>query len=310
MAARAMFFVGAALALAACGESDPLARARADCADGESNLEAQIASCTALIESGELGDPERSIALANRGSARGEGGDVTAALRDFEAALAADGDNMHAIMGRASVLIESGQTDAAEPLVRRLVASGEYVSGAHFSLGQIAARRGETAAAIAAFDAAIEAEPRFARALEARARIKQQQGDHAGALADYDAALEVNPQLAPALAGRCWTRVLRQDGDLALARADADAAAQADPRGANGQLCRGLLQLRAEEWEGARLTYEAVLEVTPGDPNALFGRGIARRRAGDNAGSEDMNQARDFDRHIAQTFDQLGVRSY
>lgn len=310
MGVRKLVLLGFALAMAACGEVDPLAAARAACANAESETEAQISACTTLIESGELGQSERAIALANRGSARVVAGDITQALRDFEAALAADDQNMHAIMGRASILIDSGQVDAAQPLVERLVASGAYRDNAHFLAGRIAAQRGDIAAALGAYDAAIAANPRFAPALANRAGLKQTQQDYPGALADYDAAIAINPRLSPALAGRCWTRVLQEDGDIPRARADGDAAVSYDPRNVNGQLCRGLLQLRASDWAGAQESYEAALEVEPGNPAALFGRGVARRRAGDGAGREDMNQARDFDRHIAQRFDDLGVRSY
>jgi hypothetical protein len=37
---------------------------------------------------------------------------------------------------------------------------------------------------------------------------------------------------------------------------------------------------------------------------------VARRRGGDGAGLTDMNQARDFDHHIGERFDQLGVATY
>jgi tetratricopeptide (TPR) repeat protein len=123
-------------------------------------------------------------------------------------------------------------------------------------------------------------------------------------------ALRIPPPRTPPLAGRCWTRVLMEDGDLAGARRDADQAATADPRNVRAQLCRGLLQLRAGEWAEARESYEAALAVEPGNPNALFGRGVARRRGGDNEGREDMNQARDFDRHVARAFEDLGVQTF
>jgi|CXWL01.1.fsa_nt_gi tetratricopeptide (TPR) repeat protein len=307
---RTAWLAVAVLALAACGKTDPLTQAHTACANGEGDAQSRIAACSTLIDSGDLDDASRAAALVNRGTAIREGGDVTAALRDFDAALNADADNMQATMARAEILIDSGQLDAAETLVERLVASGAFPDNAHFLVGLIAAQRSDFTAAVVAYDAAIEANPRFDRALANRARIKQVQGDLAGALADYDAAIGVNPQLSTALAGRCWSRVLMEDGDVMLARADADAAVAADPREASGQLCRGLLQLRASEWEGALGSYEAVLAIEPGRPEALFGRGVARRRSGDEQGREDMNLARDFDRHIGETFDELGVRTF
>ncbi|MGE0740933.1 MAG: tetratricopeptide repeat protein [Hyphomonadaceae bacterium] len=300
-----------ALALAACERTppDPLAEARATCADIGAEAEARISACTSLIESGELGDPERSAALSGRGDAAYEAGDVTMALRDYTAALGIDASAPAALKGRAAILIESGQLDAAEPLVQRLIEADAFPGEAHYYAGVIAQQRGNVGAATEAYDASIAAD-QFAPAYAARASIKQAQQDYAGALDDYNAALRINGQLTPALAGRCWTRVLMEEGDLNGARADADAAAQADPRNVEAQLCRGLLQLRAGEWADARASYEAALESEPGNPSALFGRGVARRRSGDSDGREDMNQARDFDRHVARRFDDLGVDTF
>ena len=56
--------------------------------------------------------------------------------------------------------------------------------------------------------------------------------------------------------------------------------------------------------------FDAALAVEPGNPTALFGRGVARRRSGESAGREDMNQARDFDGHIGEAFDEWGVETF
>lgn len=305
----------ALLALAACEQQlqqsgDPLAQARRTCASERAEAEARMEACSTLIESGGLDDADRAAALANRGAATYEAGDVTRALRDFGAALNADENAMLAVKGRATILVESGQLDAAEPLVRRLVESGEFGAEAHHLAGVIAQQRGNIAGATQEFDASIAADRRYAPAYAGRGAIKQRQRDYAGAMADYYEAIDIDPQLAPARSGRCWTAVLMEDSNMRRARQDADVAAEADPRHVPGQLCRGLLQLRAGEWAGARASYEAALAVEPGNPSALFGRGVARRRSGDNEGADDMNQARDFDEHVTAEFEELGVRTY
>jgi tetratricopeptide (TPR) repeat protein len=306
-----LLIVSAALALAACDrQRDPAAAARATCLDESAEAEARMEACSTLIDAGELEGAERAAAFANRGAATYEAGDVTAALRDYNAALQADEGAMLAVLGKATILVESGQLDAAEPLVRRLRESGEHEANAHYLAGVIARQRGDTGAAADAFTASIDADRRFAPAYAQRGELKQSQRDYGGAIEDYDRALALNGQLASALAGRCWARVLMEDGDTGAARRDGDAAAGADPRYVPGQLCRGLLQLRAGEWANARVSYEAALEVEPGNPTALFGRGVARRRSGDNEGREDMNQARDFAPNIGRTFADLGVESY
>lgn len=309
---RRLWLPGAfvALALAACEDPDPLAGVRAACADAGSESEARAEACGNLLESGALSDAERSLALSSRGGALYEAGDVEGANADFRAALELDEANTAALIGRATILKESGQLDAAEPMIRRLIERGAELGRAHALAGDIALIRGDMGGAVAAYDQALAADRRNALALAGRARAKQAIADFAGALADYSAALQLNPQLAPAYAGRCWVRVSQEDGDTAAARRDADEAVSIDARNVQAQLCRGLLQLRAEEWSAARDSYDAALLVEPGNPQALFGRGVARRRGGDRAGSEDLNLARDFDRHINEQFDMWGVKTY
>ncbi len=312
MSARAWLGVAAVLVLAACEQTqpDPLAEVRQSCLGDGVEAEARLEACTVLIDSGTLNGAERGDALAHRGAASEEAGDVTAALRDYRAALQDAPDAMLAVRGQAAILIESGQLDAAEPLVQRLVESGQFAATAHFLSGEISRKRGDIASATAAYDRSIAADSGYFESFAARGSLKQDQADYAGAIEDYDRALRLNPQLTPALAGRCWSRVLMEDGDITAARRDADAAATGNPRNVPAQLCRGLLQLRAGEWAGARTSYEAALDVEPGNPDALFGRGVARRRGGDDAGREDMNRARDFSANIGRHFEELGVRTY
>lgn len=301
--------LGIVLGLAACQPRDPLAQDRAACADEDRAAEERIEACTRLVESDALGDVARAEAQAMRGAAHYDDDAVTPALRDFEAALRLDENNARALEGRAEILLASGQLDAAEPLVDRLIAAGAPSGNVLRIKGDIALQRSEYSDAIEHYDDAINADSRLALAYAHRARAKERLQDAVGARADYATAIQVDGTLAEARAGRCWLN-LREDRDLTQARNDAEAAVAADPRLVDGQLCRGVLQLRGEEWAEARASFEAALEVQPGSPVALFGRGVARRRSGDGEGREDMNQARDFDEHIGGTFDDWGVDTY
>jgi tetratricopeptide (TPR) repeat protein len=301
--------VGIVAALAACEPTDPLAQDRAVCANAARAAEERVAACTRLIESGELDERAQAETQALRGDAHRNGDAVTPALRDYEAALRLDEGNARALEGRAGILLVSGQLDAAEPLVDRLIAAGNASAGALRIKGDIALQRGAYTDAIEHFDDAISADGRLAIAYAHRARAKERLEDSAGALADYDSAIRMDGTLADARAGRCWLN-LREGRDLSQARNDAEAAVAAEPRLVDAQICRGVLQLRGGEWENARRAFDAALAVEPGNPAALFGRGVARRRGGDRDGREDMNQARDFDGHIGEAFDDWGVETF
>jgi len=300
---------GIVLALAACQPPDPLAQDRAACADEDRLYEARVAACTRLIESGELDDAARAEVQALRADAHYTHDAVTPALRDFEAALRLDENNARALEGRAEILLASGQLDAAEPLVDRLIDGGNASANALRIKGDIALQRAAYTDAIEHYDDALAADRGLALAYAHRGRAKERLGDSVGARADYGSAIQIDGALAEARAGRCWLN-LREQRDLEQARNDAEAAAAAEPQNVDAQLCRGVLQLRGGEWANARRSFEAALEVEPGNPTALFGRGVARRRSGEEQGRADMNQARDFDRHVAEAFREWGVETY
>lgn len=289
------------LALAACERADEtppdlLAECRT-----LADRAARIDACTRVIDDAARDGAARAAALNSRAAARLDGGEVTAALRDYETALRLDENDAEALVGRAGILVQSGQLDAAEPLLER-AREGERAARANALLGQIALSRGQFEQAVGAFDATLRLDPGMAAAMAGRARAKQHSGD-------LDAAVRLDGALADARAGRCWLD-LRAGRNLDRARTDAEAAVAASPHNVEAQLCRGVLQLRGGEWANARASFERVLEVEPGNPAALFGRGVARRRSGEDAGREDMNLARDFDRHIGETYRDLGVQSH
>jgi tetratricopeptide (TPR) repeat protein len=302
-----LMWAGLSLALLACGPADQPVDDAAACLNAQ-NAAARIAACTTAAENDALPAELRSQVLSVRASAYDESGDVTAALRDYGAAIELDGENPGALLGRARILIASGQLDAAQPLVRR-AHNLNSSSQTNEMLGQIALRRSQFAEAITYFDAALAIEPRAANVMAQRGRARQRSGDLEGAAQDYDRAIYLDGNLADARAGRCWLD-LNEDRELERARGDADAAVAADPRNIEGQLCRGVLQLRQGQWAEARASFDAVLAIESGNPIALFGRGVARRRSGDGEGTEDMNLARDFDRHISEQFDDMGVETF
>jgi tetratricopeptide (TPR) repeat protein len=118
------------------------------------------------------------------------------------------------------------------------------------------------AAATAALDRALAADPAFELAYVGRARCHQHDGDVAAALADYDRALGLNPQLADALYERARLRFHRHLGrqvglgvqdavEMANIRGDLTRLAQLGTRGEREHAVAAMLHLLAGELESA-----------------------------------------------------------
>ncbi|MDX2274783.1 MAG: tetratricopeptide repeat protein [Hyphomonadaceae bacterium] len=263
--------------------------------------------CDEVLAQPALESAQRAAALSVRGELKRRAGDPTGALADFNAALALDEALSEAKLGRAAVLLDSGQLDAAEPLINGVIEQGDAPARANYLLGLLRARQGNPDAARTAFDASVAADNRNAEVFAARGTLRQAHGDEAGAMQDFDAALRLDGPNREALGGRCWSRV-RQSGDLATALRDAEAALEVSVRDKTAQLCRGLIQLRREDWTEARAAYDAVLLNEPTNAAALYGRGLARRELGErDEAADDIRSAFRLDSGIDREFERLGV---
>ena len=192
---RTLVASGTLLVLAACAPagSDPEAAARCLAAG---DPEERVAACTMAAEDETNSTSVRSIAFMQRGQVRQQQGDVEGALADYAEALALNPDNPTALLRRARLLLDVGQADAAEPLLRRAI--DVHGSGmANEMMGRIALQRGQYEAAADYFTASLEQSPRATVSLAGRARARQCLGDADGARADYEAAARLDDQLRP-----------------------------------------------------------------------------------------------------------------
>ena len=117
--------------------------------------------------------------------------------------------------------------------------SGPNLPYAYFNRGNIKARLGQTASAIADYDAAIDLHSSDADFYIRRGDAKQKSGDSEGAMADYDMAIGLNPSNVPIYLKQGATKIFsgRKDEalqyfekarDLAREQDNADLIAQAE----------------------------------------------------------------------------------
>lgn len=177
---------------------------------------------------------EKAIALSppftevfyNRADTLLARGDTEVALADLDYVLELDPSFVDALVNRAGVLADLGETAKA----RRDVDAGLAIApdNPHLRcvLGQLYAFDERYPEAIAAYDAALAADPRFAVALAGRAAARFEAGDIPGALADLDRAIDLGEDAA-LLYNRA--AALQAAGRWSHALADLEKAALLDP---------------------------------------------------------------------------------
>jgi hypothetical protein len=124
--------------------------------------------------------------------------------------------------------------------------------------------------ALAAYDAAIAANPGDTKALVQRASLRRREGDLPGALADLDAVIKAEANNAVALAMRSSVRAQRKDFDGAMA--DSDAAIANGMRTAALYVSRGRIRRAQGDCVRAIVEYDEALKIDP------MHQGAARER--------------------------------
>ena len=155
---------------------------------------AQIAACTALLQSGRFDVQDLSQIHFNRGVAYRDRGDLARAISDYDEAIRLNPQSALAYNNRG--VAYRGQGDLAR--------------------------------AISDYDEAIRLNPQYALAYNNRGVAYRDQGDLARAVSDYDEAIRLNPQSALAYSNRALA--YGQQGDTARAEADLAEAARLQSR--------------------------------------------------------------------------------
>ena len=187
------------------------------------------------------------------------------AMREFDAAVAIDDAFAEAHRGRGLVLdLGFGRSDEAEKAYRRAVALRPGYSEARNDLGQLLARTGRYAAAIAEFDAALDnmlyKEPYVARCNKGLALHRM--GHREEGFAELRACLSVAPTFCKGR--RELGRVLLEEGKLREALDELGAYARWCEKVPDAHLQLGLARMKAGDVGGAREAFERCRDVGSG----------------------------------------------
>ena len=262
----------------------PARIARAEALRTAGNLdaaEAEIRAVLALM-------PDSFGALAILGHILRARGDRAAALAQFRAALVVMPRHEGAMLECVAELLAMGRLDEANALVASVLALHPASLGGLAQRGHLARARGDRAAALAAFQAAMEAHPAH-QGLPQEAALELAA---LGRLADAGELYERVP--APARrfdAAVCMGHLARRRGDRAASLAQFERARALQPQhpGVLQELATDLTELgRLSEAEDV---LRAVLALDPGNAGVVVRLGHLARRRGDRAGALAQFQA-------------------
>lgn len=198
----------------------------------------------------------------------------------YEAALALRPEDLPTRLRLAQLAQDADDLDRAGALVAEVLAREPANAYAHFLTGEIAAARGDDAAAVAAWTRALELQPAANRLnyLLAMAQRRLGRMDQAAALLEKrgDVPVRMEDPLAAEVDGlRLSGQVLVQqagvaerEGRLQEARQILERAVALDPQDGAARQNLGLLRYRAGELPAARADLEAAISLEP--RNARF----------------------------------------
>ena len=286
-------------------------------------------------------DVTNAVALVDRAALlTARKGEVRKAIADLDRALSLSPKNTDALIGRADAYAMLGEYGRSLSDLDLALSLAPRDARAHVMHGVTNARIGNVQKAYADYSIALSFDPRNTEALVNRSAISASNGDteqairdldaaltiapgnalafynrgyarfarqeYEKAIADYSVALSIEPKLGWAYLNRCLTRVIvGQDSVAALN--DCEEALKLLPGNPEVRETRGFVYLKLGDAALAFREYDDALRTNANRPMALYGRGLARVRNGDQKGEEDKHAARALTPDIARAFVPYGL---
>ncbi len=180
----------------------------------------------AQVEATELGkylpagDPRAWIEL---GHAREVAHDFDGALAAYDTAASMAPENPAGPLEGGTRAARWGEVEEAEPRLAEAIRRGAKNGATYHALGLVRVHLGDLAGAYEAYRAGLVSDPRSAENWVGLATLAGLRDDPAAALAAYDAILVLQPRFAPAELGRAWALAKlgrREEAKGALDRAE------------------------------------------------------------------------------------------
>jgi tetratricopeptide (TPR) repeat protein len=202
---------------------------------------------------------------------------------------------------------DSDNDELAIKACSELIRKNPKNAKAHYNLGVSYGNLDRWEDAIASYNEAIKI-ARHPDYFHNRGNAYDHLGELDRAIDDYEASLKIRPGNALSLRLRCWARG-RLNRDLKEALTDCDQVVRLEPKESGSFSIRSFVYLRLEKWQDAIKDATTALKLDGSNADALFIRGIAKTRSGDEVGGKsDIEAARTMSSDIADYYAKFGVK--
>ncbi|MGK4580316.1 tetratricopeptide repeat protein [Kitasatospora sp. HPMI-4] len=253
-------------------------------------VEDGIARLTETLEPGER-PQDRARLVHNRAQLRLALGDPARALADLDAVIAQDPQNAEYYVDRAALHRATGHLRDAIADYGTAIRLGPHIPEAYYNRAETHTDLGEPEAARADLDRTLELVPDHLDALVNRAGLHLDGGELKLAERDARAGLRLSPDQPHLL---CVLGLVQSErGRLPEAEALLTRAVEHAPELPTTWTNRATVRFERGDTPGAIADLDRAIALDP-DPVALYNRGLAHRRLGDQAAA-----AEDFARALA-----------
>jgi tetratricopeptide (TPR) repeat protein len=259
------------------------------------------------LASGDLWQTDQAFAHSWLGVIAIENRDRKTAITELDEAIRLDPAINAAWGDRGIVKVELGDIEGAFADVNMALELAPRNANWHMAMGDIELARSHPDLAMVAYDDAISLAPGSGAAYISRARGNVFLKRYDAALTDIDNGVKADGfSQAEGYAFRCAISLRAGRADDAMA--ECDKGVKADPKDPFPLSVRGYQRLSANHPAAALEDFNAALALKIGSAFALYGRGLARQKTGDDTGGkDDIAAARNIDPGIDERAASYGV---
>jgi tetratricopeptide (TPR) repeat protein len=261
------------------------------CRDRRTEAKMRLEACERVIAAGRVTGKDLGLANAVRAQAFMQKHNYNKAIAAFDAAIAADPDNLDYSVTKGWAYYQKGDDDQAMAIYNALLQAHPNAANALNNRGRLYLRKGALQSALDDFTAALNYRPDYHNAHLNRGIVLRINGDLNGALADIAKGLQTDAPQPYAYLERCRTYIAMGRFDEAMA--DCNTAIEKAPNYQHAVVGRADIYRAKGDLDAALKDYNSVLGKNPNNMLAHVGRGqlLEKRR--------DLVQAREDYRLVA-----------